>query len=395
MELNPFSRDFQDDPYPTYRWLRRHAPLYRNEALDFWALSRFRDVQAALADWATYSSAEGVQLERLDPELSKLTPIMIHMDPPRHDRLRKLVSKAFTPRRVAELEPFVRAIAVRLLEPLAAHGGGDFVQEFSAPLPMEVIFTLLGVPEPDRPHLRRLMDLSLERDADTPALPSRALGAMMELMRYWFGLVHDLRRRPDDGLVSSLLEAEIEDEDGTRTRLTDGEIVGFCSLLGAAGNETTTKLLGNAVVLFARHPDQYALVRADPARIPGAVEEVVRHSTPAQYTARTVTRDVDWYGRTVPAGARMLLLLGAANRDEREYEEPDAFRIARPIPNPLGFGHGVHFCLGASLARLESRVGLEEFSRRFPSYTVDETRCQRVRMSNVHGWSSVPFARAA
>lgn len=395
MDLNPFSRDFQRDPYPTYRWLREHAPLYRNEALDFWALSRFRDVQAALADWATYSSAEGVQLERLDPELSKLTPIMIHMDPPRHDRLRKLVSKAFTPRRVAELEPFVRAIAVRLLEPLDARGGGDFVREFSAPLPMEVIFTLLGVPEADRAQLRELMDLSLERDADTPALPSRALGAMMELMRYWFGLIRDRRRRPDAGLVSDLLAAEIEDVHGARTRLSDGEIAGFCALLGAAGNETTTKLLANAVVLFARHPDQYALLRAEPSRIPGAVEEVVRHSTPAQYTARTVTRDVVWYGRTVPAGARMLLLLGAANRDEREYDEPDAFRVTRTIPNPLGFGHGVHFCLGASLARLETRIGLEEFGRCFPAYAVDESRCERVLMSNVHGWSSVPFARAA
>jgi len=392
MELNPFARDFQADPYPTYRWLREHAPLYRNEALDFWALSRFRDVQAALADWATYSSAEGVQLERLDPEMSKLIPIMIHMDPPRHDRLRKLVSKAFTPRRVAELEPFVRQIAERLLEPLVARGGGDFVSEFSAPLPMDVIFTLLHVPEGDRPHLRHLMDLTLERDADSPALPSRALEAMLELARYWFDLVRTLRRQPDDGLVAGLLEAEIEDEHGRPTRLSDGEIVGFCSLLGAAGNETTTRLLANAAVLFAQHPEQYAIIRADPARIPGAVEEVVRHSTPAQYTARTVTREAQWYGTTVPAGARMLLLLGAANRDEREYPDPDTFRVTRTITNPLGFGHGVHYCLGASLARLESRVALEEFARRVPAYVVDEARCERAQMSNVHGWTRVPFA---
>ena len=185
VELNPFSYEFQENPYPIYRWIRDHEPLHRNEQLEFWALSRFRDVLPSLVDWATYSSAEGVVLERLDPKMLEATPMMISLDPPRHDRLRKLVSRAFTPRRVESLEPFVRATAIRLLEPLVAEGGGDFVKDFSTPLPMEVIFTLLGVPDADRRQLREWTDLALERDPDTPAIPARALEASLLQMRYW------------------------------------------------------------------------------------------------------------------------------------------------------------------------------------------------------------------
>lgn len=394
MELNPFSYEFHEDPYPTYRALRDGAPLYRNEVLDFWALSRFRDVLDALDDWETYSSAEGIVLERLDPQMLEATPMMIFLDPPRHDRLRKLVSRTFTPRRVTELEPFVRQIAMRLLDALAAQGGGDFVRDFSGPLPMEVIFTLLGVPESDRPQLRAWTDQALDRDPDSPRIPPRAIEASMLAMRYWFELLPELRRHPNDGLICGLLETEVEADGGGPTRLTDGEIIGFCSLIGAAGTETTTKLLANAAVLFARHGEEYRKVVADPGLLAGAVEEVLRHSPPAQYAARTVMRDVEWYGRTVPRGARVLLLIGSANRDEREYRDPDRFDVERQIANPLGFGRGVHYCLGASLARLESRVALEVFAERFPRYTVDESRCRRVHMSNVHGFESVPFARA-
>jgi hypothetical protein len=394
VELNPFSYEFHADPHPTYRWLRQHAPLYRNPEMEFWALSRFRDVLGALVDWQTYSSAETIVLERLDPRMLEATPMMIFLDPPRHDRLRKLVGRAFTPRRVSALEPFVRATAIRLLEPLAARGRGDFVRDFSGPLPMEVISTLLGVPDPDRPQLREWTDLSLDRDPDSPAVPPRAIEAMMHQMRYWYELLGRLRRQPNDGLICALFDAEVETDEGGTTRLTEGEIVGFCAMLAAAGNETTTKLLGNAAVLFARHPAEYAKVLARPERIPDAVDEVLRFSSPAQYAVRTVTRDVEWYGQTVPEGDRVLLLIGAANRDEREFPDAERFDVERRIPTPLGFGQGVHFCLGASLARLESRVALEEFIRRFPRYTVDEARCERVHMSNVHGFSSVPFAAA-
>ncbi len=392
VDLNPFSYEFHEDPYPTYRWLRDHAPLYHNDALDFWALSRHRDVLAASLAWETYSSAEGTTLERVDPEFFAVRPIMIFLDPPRHDRLRKLVSRAFTPRRIATLEPFIRATASRLLNRLAADGGGDFVHDFSMPLPMEVTFTLLGVPEESRLWLRERMDRSLERDRDTPVVPKRAIVAMAEMMQYWVEFVEALRCQPNDGLVAALLDAEVEGDDGTTTRLTDGEVIGFCSLLGAAGNETVTKLLANACVLFAHHPDEYQKILTEPALIPDAVTEVLRYWPPSQYQGRTTTMDVEWYGRTVPRGARILLLTGAANRDEREFPDPDRFDVTRRAETHIGFGHGVHFCLGASLARLESRVALEEFSRRFPRYTVDPARCVRVHMSNVHGYEHVPFA---
>jgi cytochrome P450 len=393
MDLNPFSWEFHEDPHPTYRWLRDQAPIYRNDAMDFWAISRFQDVMGAFLDWQTYSSVGGLILEKLDPAHLELTPMMIFMDPPRHDRLRKLVSRVFTPRRVAALEPFVRTLAQKLLAPLAADGGGDFVADFSTPLPMDVIFTLLGVPEPDRREVREWIDVSLARDAGTDAVPSRAIEAGMNSLRYWFQLVQHLRAHRNEGLICDLFDAEIEDDGGDMTRLTDGEIVGFCSLLGAAGSETTTRLLGFAALLFSRHPDQFASIVADRDRIPGAVEEVLRWASPAQYAVRTVQRDVEWYGQTVPADSRILLLAGAANRDEREYPDPDRFDIERGIPTQLGLGQGVHYCLGASLARLEARVALEEFGRTFPRFAVDEASCQRVHMSNVHGYERVPFHR--
>ena len=390
MELNPFAYEFHEDPYPTYRWLRDHAPLYRNDALDFWALSRYRDVLDASLDWATYSSAQGTTLERLDPRLFEVRPMIIFLDPPRHDRLRKLVSRAFTPRRVAELEPFIRATVTRLLDRVLVEGGGDFVHDVTMPLPMEVIFTLLGVPDADRRQLREWMDVSLERDRDTPVIPERAMIAMAHTMQYWVQFLEELRRAPNDGLVAALLDVEVEDEGGP-SRLTDGEIIGFCNLIGSAGNETVTKLLANACVLFARHPDAWATVRANASTIPDAVEEVFRYTSPSQYQGRVTTRDVSWYGTTVPAGARVLLLTGSANRDEREFPDPDRFDVRRRPEQHLALGHGVHFCLGASLARLESRVTLEEFSRRVPRYTVDESKCVRVHMSNVHGYEHVPF----
>jgi cytochrome P450 len=259
------------------------------------------------------------------------------------------------------------------------------------PLPMEVTFTLLGIPERDRLQLRAWMDVSLERDPDTPAIPERAMIGMVSQMQYWQEFVEELRRSGGDGLMGALLHAEVEGEDGRPTRLTDGEIIGFLNLLGAAGNETVTKLLANACVLFARHPEEYGKVLANPAVIPDAVEEVLRYTSPSQYQGRVTTRDVEWHGTTVPRGARILLLTASANRDEREFPDPDRFDVGRRPARHLGFGYGVHFCLGASLARLESRVALEEFATRFPRFTVDESRCVRVHMSNVHGYEHVPF----
>lgn len=391
MELNPFSAAFQEDPYPLYRHLRDEAPCYYNAELDFYALTRYADVLEASQQPLLYSSAEGTTLERINT--AALMPMMIFMDPPSHDVQRRLVSRAFTPRSVSSLEPFVRTTAVGYLEPLREKGGGDFVEEFSALLPMDVIMELLGVPAPDRNQLRRHMDASLERIEEPPFVGDEAILAMAAMHEYWTGLLGDKRRRPDDSLMSNLCQAELTDG-GETVRLSDDEVLGFCSLIGAAGTETLTKLLANAAVLFNRFGDQWAKLREDPSRVPGAVEETLRYWAPSQYQGRVLTDDVDVHGTRMQSGSRVLLITGSANRDEREYEESDRFDIERRPHLPVGFGHGVHFCLGAALARLEGRVGLEEFAALFPDYDVDEAKTRRVHQSNVHGFSNVPFAAA-
>ena len=383
--MNPFSYTFHEDPYPTYKRLRDEDPCHHNEELGFWALTRYTDVLEASRDWETFSSADGPMIEKIDRSFFELLPMMISLDPPRHDQLRSLVSRVFTPRRIGGLEDAVRTIAGRYLDVLVEQGGGDFVGEFSALLPMDVIFTLLGVPEEDRRELRQLADLSLERDDNDPGIPQRALDANAKTVGYWFERAAYLRANRGDDFISHLIDAD----------LTDAEVAGFCGLIGGAGTETVTKLLANACVLLTRHPDQRQMLLDDPSLIPGAVEETLRYLPPSQYQGRTATRDVEKHGRTIPAGDRVIVVTGAANRDERAYPDPDTYDILRrPDQQPLSLGHGVHFCLGAALARLEGRVGIEEFLRRFPDYAVDESGLQRVHMSNVHGFEHVPFSAA-
>lgn len=380
--LNPFSYTFHEDPYPTYKRLRDEEPCYHNAEIGFWALTRYTDVLEASRDWETFSSADGPLIEKVDREFFELLPMMIALDPPRHDQLRSLVSRVFTPRRIAGLEESARTIAGAYLDVLLEKGGGDFVSEFSALLPMDMIFTLLGVPEEDRRELRRLADVSLERDDNDPGIPARALDANAQSVGYWFERAATLRKNRGDDFISHLIDAD----------LTDAEVAGFCGLIGGAGTETVTKLLANACVLLARHPESRTMLVDDASLIPGAVEETLRYWPPSQYQGRTATRDVEKHGRTIPAGARVIVVTGAANRDERAYPDPDRYDILRkPEQQPLSLGHGVHFCLGAALARLEGRVGIEEFLRRFPAYDIDESGLERVHMSNVHGFEHVPF----
>jgi cytochrome P450 len=382
IELNPFSPAFHADPYPTYRRLRDEAPCYYNPEQDWYALSRYDDVLDASQQPALYSSAEGTTVERIDT--SALPPMMIFLDPPVHDVQRKLVSRVFTPKAIAALEPYVRSTARAALAPLREQAGGDFVEEFSAVVPMNVIMELLGVPAADRNQLRRWMDTSLERTETPPYIPRSALEAMMQATGYWESLVADTRAHPGRGLMSDLCGLG----------LSDGEVVGFCALIGSAGTETLTKLLANAVVLFQRNPGEWRKVVADAATIPGAVEETLRYWAPSQFQGRVLTDDVTVHGVALARGARVLLLTGSASRDERQYADPDRFDIERQTHLPIGFGHGVHFCLGAALARLEGRVALEEFAGAFPRYAIDEEEVRRVRMGNVHGFESVPFVAA-
>lgn len=387
MELNPFSHEFHEDPYPIYRHLRDEAPVYQHP--DGWyALSRYDDVLWASQQPTLFSSAEGTTLEKVDSAL--MPPMIIFMDPPMHDRQRKLVSRAFTPRAISDLEPVIRGLANRFLDDLAADGGGDFIEEFSGRLPNNVIMELIGVPESDRDALRHQMDATLDRLEEPPYIPEHAFQAMIDMHQYWSDQLPVKRANPDGKMLSRLLEAEVIDDDGQPTRLSDDEVLGFCQLIGSAGTETVTKLLANAAVLFQRNPDQWQKVLDDPGKIAGAVEEILRYWAPSQYQGRVLTDDVTLHGQTIPKGARVLLLTGSANRDERAYPDPDRFDIERGEHVALGFGHGVHFCLGASLARLESRIAIEEFSRRFPAYKVDEAGVERVHMSNVHGFKRVP-----
>lgn len=391
MELNPFSREFQEDPYPLYRWLRDEAPCYQNAEIGFFALTRYEDVVQASQQPKLYSSIDGTTVERINTR--GMLPMMIHMDPPEHDVNRRLVSRAFTPRSVAALEPFVRKTALGYLESLRDQGGGDFVEQFSALLPMDVIMELIGVPRPDRNDLRKKMDTALERSEEPPYITGEAIEAMAAMSEYWAALLEEKRRAPDDALMSRLSLAEMT-EGGETWRLSDSDVIGFCSLIGMAGTETLTKLLANAVVLFHRWPDQWEKLRADRSLAAGAVEESLRYWAPSQYQGRVLTSDVEMHGTSVPEGSRVLLVTGSANRDEREHEDPDRFDIERPPHLAAGFGHGVHFCLGAALARLEGRVGLEELSMLFPRFEVDEAKTRRVHQSNVHGYASVPFAAA-
>ncbi|MGH7894118.1 MAG: cytochrome P450 [Candidatus Binatia bacterium] len=380
---SPFAYEIHEDPYPTYARLRDEAPAYYNPDLDFWALSRFDDVHAAMQDWVTYSSAEGVSLEQGS---TARPPMIIAMDPPRQQKLRKLVSKAFTPRRVATMEPHIRTLTRTYLEPLLSRGTCDFIQDFGAKLPMDVISKMMGVADEDQDMLRGWADAVLHREEGKADIPKEGLEASGNLVRYFATDLARRRQRPGDDLISALTLAEVDGE-----RLTDAEIIGFCFLLVIAGNETTTKMLGNAIVLLARHLDQRAWLLANPARIADAVEEVVRYDNSSQMLARVLTRDVALHGRTMQAGKKVVLLVGSANRDERVFERPDAFDVRRAPKASLAFGYGIHVCLGASLARLEGRVALEEVLPRIADYEVDESGLVRVHSANVRGYSTVPI----
>jgi cytochrome P450 len=389
MEYDPYSYEIDVDPYPVYHHLRDHEPVYRNDRLGFWALSRFDDCLEAFVDWRTYSSARGTVLELMDTMVAG--PLILFMDPPRQTRLRNLVSKAFTPRRIAELEPRIREIATEHLDALAGRHRFDAVRDFTAKLPMDVISTMLGIPREDRDAVRGWSNAVLHREPGKPLPPASSLEAMSRLMDYFSAALEERRRRPRDDMMSLLVEAELRDEDGTLYRLSDEELMSFFNLLATAGNETVTKLLATAFYWLWKFPEQRRLLLEDPGRIPGAVEETLRFDPPSQYQGRTLTRDVELRGITVPEGAKLLILNAAATRDERKYPEPDRYDVRRSIDVHLSFGHGQHVCLGKSLARLESRIALEEFFQRFPEYGVDENGIERVHSSNVRGFAGLPL----
>lgn len=394
MEFDPLSEEFFEHPYEVYRWLRDEAPAYHNERIGFWALSRYDDCIEAHRDVATYTSTRGLTLAQLtSAEFGQVVEhigSMIMMDPPMHDRMRKLVNRAFTPRRIAEWEPVVQEVIGGLLDGLDGGGSFDAVVDFSGPFPVEVICTIVGVPAGDRQQIRHWTDSMLELEVGNPFPTAAGISASIALSEYMLELVADKRRHPSDDMIGHLIEAEVEREDGTIERLNDTEVGQFISLLAAAGAETVTKLVGNGVMTFAEHPDELARLQADPSLAPSAVEEVLRWKAPSQYQGRYALADREWHGVTIPAGSPLLIVTGAANRDPRAYDEPDRFDITRDAPLGISFGHGIHYCIGAHLARLEGRVAFTELYRRWPNLQVDLDAVQWVHMSNVAGPSSVP-----
>jgi cytochrome P450 len=386
---DPFDTEIDADPYGIWKRLRDEAPVYRNERFDFYALSRFADVERAHRDPATYSSAHGTVLELMS-EASGFSEMMIFLDPPEHTRLRSLASRAFTPRRVSQLETRIRELCGELLDPFVGTTGFDFVQDFGAQLPSMVIAALLGVPEDEREEVREHIDTTFHIEPGVGMINDVSLGAQIWLHEYLGRQIDRRRREPVDDMLTDLAQAEITDDDGTVRRLTDEQAQQFANLLISAGTETVARLLGFSAMVLAEHPDQRAELAADAALLPNAVEEMLRYEAPSPVQGRWTTRDVDLHGEVIPADSKMLLLTGAADRDERKFPDADRFDIHRPIDTHVAFGYGIHFCLGAALARLEGRIGLEEALRRFPEWDVDAAGVRRLHTSTVRGYTNVP-----
>jgi cytochrome P450 len=391
MEFNPYSDSFFDDPYDTYRWMRDEAPVYYSERWDFYALTRNADVVAAHRDWESFSSAYGVTLDALSmrhrfDELKML----ILMDPPEHERLRKLVRQVFTKAAIANLEPLVTDIVTSHVGALAGEDHFDLVADFAALFPVEIISSMLGVPAGERQQIRLWTDGFLHREENNPFATESGVAASAAMGEYFLDLAREKRRNPDDLIISRLVTTTYEDESGVTHRLTDEDIATFSVLLASAGSETVTKLMGNGVMAFHNNPDQWELVLADADLIPGAIEEMLRLNPPSQYQGRFTTRDVVLDGGTIPAGSPTLLVTGAATRDPRAYDRPDVFDIQRGGATTLAFGYGAHSCLGSWLARLETRVALQQLRDRWPRFDVDTDGLQRVTMSNVAGYSHIP-----
>jgi cytochrome P450 len=387
--LDPYDYDFHEDPYPYYRRLRDEAPLYHNADLKFWAVSRHTDVVQGFRNSTSLSNKHGVSLDPISRnEHAHKVMSFLALDDPGHLRLRTLVSKGFTPRRIRELEGRVTEIAVQHLDAALQSETFDYVDDFAGKLPMDVISELMGVPDEDRVRIRALADGVMHREDGVSDVPAEAMQASAELLVYYSDMVAQRREKLSDDLTSALVEAEIDGD-----RLTDEEIMAFLFLMVVAGNETTTKLLANAAYWGFKNPDELAPVFDDHALVKPWVEETLRYDTSSQILARAVSADMTLYDSTIPAGDVLLLLPGSANRDDRVFSDPDTYRISRDIGSKLvSFGSGAHFCLGAHLARMEAQVALTEFFKRVRGYEVDEAGSVRVHSSNVRGFAHLPIA---
>ena len=385
IDYSPFDPHIIADPYPTYRRLRDAAPVYWSPAAETWVLSRYDDVNAALMDPGTYSSASGVFPTPRGVEMTDLfLPMLIMSDPPRHTQLRHLVSKAFTPRRIADLEHTMKAVVDDLLDHHPEPGQAwDFVADFAGPLPAIVIADLLGVPRQDRGRFRTWSTTLVQANPAAGEF-GPGLEAAAALYDYFAEHLRVRRDAPQADLMSALVHAEVDGE-----RLTDDELLGFCLLLLVAGHETTTNLLSNSAVILAEHPDVRRRLASNPDLVPTAVEELLRYDSPVQGLSRTLTRDVTLHGQTMNAGDTVLLLFGSANRDDRAFPDADTFDIDRTPGRQLAFGRGTHFCIGAPLARMETRIALCALLERDDAWHVDPAASTRLKSGPIRGYTSL------
>ncbi|ANE82631.1 cytochrome [Mycobacterium adipatum] len=386
--FDPYNVEINANPYPAFARLREEAPLYYNEEFDFYALSRFADVNKALIDHETFSSARGAIIELIKANIEIPSGALIFEDPPIHTTHRKLLARMFTPRKIAALEPKIREFCAQALDPLVGSGKVDFITDFGAIMPMRVISTLLGIPEDDQEMIRdHGNDQMRTEDGKPMKAASEGLidGSIFETYIDW------RKDNPSDDIMTDLLNVEFTDEQGVTRHLTREELLIYINVVAGAGNETTTRLIGWAAKVLAEHPDQRRQLVENPALIPQAIEELLRFEPPAPHVARYVTRDVEYYGQTVPEGAAMMMLIGSAVRDSRQFPpDGEVFDIHREQRQHLAFSVGTHFCLGSALARLEGRIALEEMLKRFPEWEVDLPNAKLSPTSTVRGWDSMP-----
>jgi cytochrome P450 len=385
LHYDPYDYAIDANPHPIWRRMRDEAPLYYNDKLDFFAISRFDDVREASADWKTFSSAHGSVLELLKAPIEVVDQArnMLFEDPPIHDAHRAILSRVFTPRRISDLEPRIRELCAQYLDPLVGRERFDLIQEFGALLPMMVIGSMLGVPEEDQDWVRKKSDAQLHRDEGET---DYNLDDQHESFEYFSALAARRRAEPADDLITALVQSTVQ-EKGTEARpIDDVELAQYIGLVSAAGNETVARLIGWAGKLFAENPEQRELVVAEPGLASGAVEELLRIEPPSPVQARLVTRDVEFHGQSVPEGSALVLITGSAGRDDRVFDDPDRFDVRRKIEQHLSLGFGIHYCLGAALARLEGRIAVEELLARFPDFEVDLDDSEMVHTSTVRGW---------
>ncbi|WP_370499576.1 cytochrome P450 [Mycolicibacterium sp. jd] len=381
---DPYDQGIVADPYLTYARLRDEAPLYYNGRYDFWALSRHADVEKALQDWSTFSNSRSDILELIKSDFDMPKGVMMFEDPPEHTMLRGLMSRVFTPRRMAEIEDQIRRYCVNCLDPLVGSDGFDVIAELAAMMPMRVIGMLLGIPESEQVSVRDANDANLRTRPGAPmkvADPDRIADG-----RIYSDYVEWRAANPSDDLMTALLNVEFTDEAGVRRKLTRKEVLHYTQVVAGAGNETTGRLIGWLAKVLAEHPQQRREIVEDRSLLGRAVDETLRFEPTGPHVARYLARDFEYDGTTVPAGSAILLLFGAANRDERRYRNPDTFDIHRDNISHLTFGKGLHYCLGANLARLEGRVALDELLNRWPEWNIDYDTARLAPTSTVRGW---------